>query len=188
MNAKKSRKAKVNQKEDLRLKENRHQTTLLQDIAYLIMKLAIIGILFILLFTFMFGIIRNREATMQPSIKDGDLVITYRLDREYIARDCVVIEYEGQRQIRRVIAVAGDIVDITEEGLLINGALQRETAIYEETQLFKEGIDFPLTIKEGQVFVLGDSREQSVDSRIYGAVNQKDILGKVMLVIRRRSI
>lgn len=53
---------------------------------------------------------------MYPNIKDGDLVVYYRLDKNYTARDLTVLDYQGSRQVRRVIAVAGDTVDITEDG------------------------------------------------------------------------
>ena len=73
-------------------------------------------------------------------------------------------------------------------GLLINGSLQQEQEIYQKTERYQEGGEFPLTVPEGQVFVLGDSRSGATDSRIYGSVEIEDTLGKVMTVIRRRSI
>ena len=69
---------------------------------------------------------------MYPNIKDGDLVVYYRLDKNYTARDLTVLDYQGSRQVRRVIAVAGDTVDITEDGLLVNGSPQQEPGIYEK--------------------------------------------------------
>ena len=74
-------------------------------------------------------------------------------------------------QARRVLAAAGDEVDITEEGLFINGSLQQEHDIYEETIRYVTGIEFPLMVGEGQVFVLGDGRENAIDSRVYGCIN-----------------
>ena len=120
-------------------------------------------------------------------MKDGDLVFYYRLEKEYTASDLVVLRYQGHEQVRRVVATAGDVVDITEEGLMINGALQQEREIYEQTQRYDTGVEFPMELKEGQIFVLGDSRENASDSRVYGAVDVHDTLGKVMTIVRRRG-
>lgn len=166
----------------------RQPPSLLREILYLLLKIGAILLVMVLLFTFVFGIFRNGEDSMAPSIREGDLVLFYRLDKSYLASDTLVVEYEGKRQVRRVVAVAGDTVDITEEGLLVNGFLQDEQRIYEETRRFTQGIDFPVTLKEGEVFLLGDSREHATDSRIYGPVAIKDTLGKVMTLIRRRNI
>ena len=70
----------------------------------------------------------------------------------------MVIKQDGGRQIRRVAAVSGDVVDVTEEGLNVNGYQQQEADIYTETLPYKNGIEYPLTVGEGQIFVLGDNR------------------------------
>ena len=89
--------------------------------------------------------------------------------------------------VRRVVAVEGDTVDITEDGLEVNGYLQQENLIYEKTRRYEEGIDFPVTLKANEVFVLGDARENATDSRVYGVVNIEETKGKVMLIIRKRG-
>lgn len=164
------------------------EETLLQSILYLLLKIMAIIAALILIFTFLFGIYRNGDASMHPAVKGGDLVVFYRLDKSYRAGDPVVVEYEGKKQIRRVAAAAGDILDITEDGLVINGEPQSEINIYEETSRYAEGAEFPVEIGEGEIFVLGDSRRNAADSRIYGCVPIKDTLGKVITVIRRRAI
>ena len=125
---------------------------------------------------------------MFPAIQNGDLVIYYRLDKRYVSSDVLVAEYQGEKIPLRVIAVEGDKVDIQEEGLFINGHLQQETRIYETTKRFTDGVNFPVTVKKGQVFVLGDSRENSTDSRMFGPVEIADTYGKVITIIRRRGI
>lgn len=162
--------------------------SLFRELAALLLKIAGVVLAVFLLFTFVYGMHRNLEPAMNPAIKDGDLVIFYRLDKHYVFGDALLLDYQGKRQVRRVVATAGDTVDITEEGLVINGALQQESDIYEPTYRYETGIDFPVTVGEGQVFVLGDARENATDSRVYGLVEIKDTLGKVMTILRRRSI
>ncbi|MBU5584545.1 signal peptidase I, partial [Enterococcus sp. S181_ASV_20] len=76
----------------------------------------------------------------------------------------------------------------TEEGVIINGNLQVETQIYDETLPYVKGIDYPVKIGTGQVFVLGDKRTVAVDSRVYGPIDVNDSLGKVITILRRRNI
>ena len=161
---------------------------LLQDILLLLTKVGILAGIIAVLFLFVFGIARSSDMSMSPAVKDGDLVLYYRLDKDYCQNDVVVLKRDGKTEIRRVAAVAGDTVDISEEGLVINGALQQESGICEETLRYEEGISFPVTLKEGEIFLLGDAREHSTDSRIYGPVKVSDTEGTVITIVRRRGI
>ena len=171
-----------------RSRERPQEPSLLKGVLSLLAKIAVILVVVLLVFTFMFGLCRYTDASMAPAVKDGDLVLFYRLDKTYAAGDVLLLTSQGQKQVRRVVATAGDTVDITEEGHLVNGALQQEPEIYQTTQRYADGVTFPLTVGEGQVFVLGDARENATDSRVYGAVDIKDTLGKVIAVLRRRNL
>ncbi|MCL2165113.1 MAG: signal peptidase I [Oscillospiraceae bacterium] len=163
-------------------------TPMWKSLLLLLAKIASIAIAFVLLFTFVFGIIQYHDPSMVPAIKDGDLVIFYRNNNSYQVQDTVVVVFEEQQQVRRVVANEGDIVDITEEGLMVNGACVQEREIYQITEPYQDGVRFPLTVPDGCVFLLGDSRISAADSRIYGPVKITDTQGKVMAVIRRRGI
>ena len=159
-----------------------------EELVRLIIKIAVILLIFALLFTFLYGAARCQEPYMSPAVKDGDLVIFYRYARRaYMPRDLVVIKTDGKKEVRRIIALSGDIVDITSDGLVINGALQQEPDIRSPTYRYEEGIDFPLKVPYGEVFLLADSRAGAEDSRIYGTVKLNDLEGKVMTIIRRRE-
>jgi signal peptidase I len=166
----------------------RASPTALRELLALLIKIAVICAIAVLVFTFLYGLHRSAAPDMVPSIKDGDLVMYYRLDRDYAAGDLAVLDFRGERQIRRVVAKEGDTVDITEYGLVINGAIQQEMGIYEKTERYEDGTELPVTLGEGQIFLLGDARENATDSRIYGAVDEKDTLGTVITVIRRRNL
>lgn len=84
----------------------------------------------------------------------------------------------------RVVAVAGDTVDMTEDGLVINGALQSEPDPSKDTLPLDSGTSFPVKLKKGEVFLMGDNRPDAVDSRQFGPVQAKDTLGELMTVIR----
>ena len=158
------------------------------DLGMLGLKIAVIAMITVVLFTFIYGFHYNSEPGMNPAVKDGDLILFYRLSKDYNARDLALVYFQGEVQVRRVVAKAGDTVDITEQGLIINGALQLETEIYEATELFLDGPDFPMTIGPDEVFVLADSRENAADSRLYGAIHKDDTFGKVITILRRRNL
>lgn len=168
--------------------KNVKKNPLIQDILLLLLKVGILAAVFAVLFLFVFGIARCGDPSMSPAVKDGDLVLYYRLDKDYVQNDVVVYKRNGNTEIRRIAAVAGDTVDISEEGLIINGSLQQESGIYEDTQRYEEGIEFPVTLQEGEIFLLGDAREHSTDSRIYGPVKASDTEGTVITIVRRRGI
>jgi len=159
-----------------------------RELFSLLIKIIVITSIALLAFTFMYGLHYNVDPSMYPAIKDGDLLMYYHWNKDYRAGDLLLLNYQGETQVRRVIATAGDTVDITEAGLMINGALQQERDIFKKTERYAEGIDFPITLGENEVFVLGDAREGVTDSRIYGAVNTKDTLGIVITILRLRNL
>ena len=162
--------------------------SLLMDLVSFLLKVAIFAVVMIILFGYVFGLTRTASIGMQPAFRDGDLVLYYRITDSFSAEEVVVVRYQGKELLERVVAVAGDEVDITKNGLVINGALVQESYARGETTRFEEGVTFPLTVPEGQVFVLGDNREHVTDSRIFGCVDKEDIYGRVIGLFRRRNL
>lgn len=168
-------------------KEKNHKQQWKEDLLFLLLKIGILAILAVVLFGFVFGLHRCGDNAMNPAVRNGDLVFYYRLQKEYQNSEVVVLKKDQETQVRRIIAKAGDEVDITEDGLKINGYLQQEKDIYFETLPYVDGITFPVTLKEGEYFVLGDDRSSAKDSRIYGVIKQEEIKGVVMTLLRRRG-
>ena len=167
---------------------NKAQPSVLSDLLFLFLKVLMIGMFLVLFFTFMFGITQVQDETMDPAVKEGDLAIYYRLDKKYSKDDVVIVNIDGETQIRRVVALPGDTVDMDERGLVINGYSQIESDIYTRTEPYVDGITFPITLAQDEVFVLGDNRPKAVDSRMYGAVKVSATNGKLMTLIRRRNL
>lgn len=158
-----------------------------QELLFLLLKAGTFIIFIAITLLFVFGICRCGDNMMSPAFKDGDIVVYYRLEKEYSQSDAVVVEKSGETQVRRIVAKGGDKVDITENGLLINGYPQQEKDIFKDTLPYKKGITFPITLKKDEYLVLGDNRTIAKDSRIYGVVKDKEIKGSVITLIRRRG-
>ncbi|KXT75604.1 Signal peptidase I [Streptococcus sp. DD10] len=169
------------------MRRDKSPPTLMDDLKYLFGKLVVVVVVFASLYYFLFGVIRYNDDGMKPALKDGDLVVYYRLDKRYSVGDLLVYSYEGKERVARVIATEGSSIDINENGLIINGSPQQEQDIYKETLLYKGGITFPIKVPQGQLFVLGDNRTSAVDSRVFGPIPINDTDGKVVTLIRRRG-
>lgn len=135
-------------------------------------------------FTYVIGIAVVNGSSMVPALQDKEILLFYRLDSQFHPGDVVVFRKDGQIEyVKRIVAVAGDEVDLDENGgsLWINGKQAEESYIYTKTLANSDKVSFPLKVEEGQVFVLGDNRENSMDSRDFGCVNVADITGRVLL-------
>ena len=162
-----------------------------RELGMLVVKIVAILLVIAVIVTFFYGIYRVEDNAMNPMVREGDLIIFDRRNRDFRVGDLIVFEIEGQRQVRRIVAREGDAVDITDRGLIVNGSIIQEHDIFFDTTQFEGGIQFPVHLAPGQVFVLGDSRSDNrvtvTDSRMYGAIYTDNALGSVFSIIRRRK-
>ena len=73
---------------------------------------------------------------MKPAIKDGDLVMYYRLEKRFVSGDIAVFKKDGRTTTGRVVAVAGDTVDITKDGLMIKMELTFQSLLAKVRYLY----------------------------------------------------
>ena len=89
----------------------------------------------------------------------------------------------------RVVAQPGDTVDISQgERLVVNGNSMIETNIFYPTPEYEGFMEYPVTLGEGEYFVLADYRNGGADSRFFGAVSEDEILGTVITILRRNNL
>ncbi len=136
----------------------------------------------VLIFTFLFRVVGVSGDSMEGTLHNEDRLVLitqfYRIERN----DIVVVSRNGQEPyIKRVIAIAGDVLDINAENgqVILNGEELDEPFVlggYTPTRSF-EG---PYTVKEGEVFAMGDNRRHSLDCRELGAFRVEDIVGEAV--------
>ena len=167
-------------------KKKTKKQKLIESLVRFIIKLAALALTAYLLLTFVIGVFVNHSNDMYPSVRDGDLVITLRV-KNSVYGDVVAYTVNGERHFGRVVAMAGDEVYIDENGrFTVNGYSQIET-IYYDTRPAEGGITFPYTVREGELFVLNDLRDNVTDSRTFGAIPEKNVEGSIVLSLRRRG-
>ena len=155
---------------------------------FLLNALIILTVLW-LLFGFILGIAAAPNGDMAPNIKASDLLIYYRLDKDMLAGDVVVLRRNDTTYIGRIAARGGDTVDITDSGqLIINGNTVSEPELHSSTPRYEGFVEYPVRLNDGEFFILADHRNGGEDSRYYGAVTTEDLLGTVITVIRRNHL
>ncbi|MDO4649048.1 MAG: signal peptidase I [Eubacteriales bacterium] len=140
-----------------------------------------------LLFTKVMLFTQVKGNEMFPAMKDGDLLIAFRLQQEYVKNDVVVYTVNGEQKTGRVMGRATDVIMMDDSGsLLVNGTVQTGEILY--PTYAKEGIEYPYIVPEESVFILSDYRTRGIDSRDYDAIPLKDVKGKVITILRRRGL
>lgn len=144
-----------------------------------------------LVFTFAARVVTVNGASMEPNYYDGDRVLVTSLAGEAKAGDVVIIVHAlDETLIKRVVATEGQVVDFdNEQGeLIVDGTVVTgdvygtRNGITFAPENMDDTMDFPQTVPEGCVFVLGDHRDDSTDSRklSVGMVDRRNILGRVV--------
>ena len=143
----------------------------------------------ILVFTFVFRIVMVDGPSMLPTLENGQKVIVSYHGYTPKAKDIVIVNSEilGKNIVKRVIATEGQQVDIdfyTGE-VAVDGDVLEEAYIYEPTHLDEGGFAYPVTVPENCIFIMGDNRNDSTDSRDarVGFVEEDDVMGKVVFRI-----
>ncbi len=172
---------------DEMLRRRRQERLLKQGYGALGLRLCLLAAAVWLVFSQVFLLHRTQGLGMFPAVKDGDLVLAYRLQQAYGKGDVIAYRLDGTVHLGRIAALETDVVMMDDSGsLLVNGSVQNGEILY--PTYARENTVYPQRVQKGMVFVLGDFRTQTQDSRDFGPIPLNDIQGKVIAVVRRRGL
>ena len=146
-----------------------------------IYSLVVVAAVAVLVAVLLLPILRIYGHSMNDTLDEGDIVVSLK-GSDFKTGDIIAFYYNNKILIKRVIGKAGDCVDIDQDGnVYVNGNLIDEP--YLDEKAFGEcNIELPYQVPESKVFVMGDNRSVSVDSRntAVGCVAEEQIVGKVV--------
>ena len=159
------------------IKEKRKLGKALRSTVYVLVIVAAVAVL---ISTLLLPVLQVSGESMEPTLNDGDIILLVKTNK-YETGDLVGFYYQNKLLLKRVIAASGDYVDIDESGVVsVNGEKLDEPYVNELSKGTCD-IELPYQVPDGRIFVMGDHRNLSIDSRAkaVGCIEKEQIVGKV---------
>lgn len=146
--------------------------------------LAVVSAVAVLVATLWMPVLQITGSSMEPTLNDDELVVTFKTSH-FKPGDVVAFYYNNKILIKRVIATAGQYVDIKEDGTVFVNGVELDEPYIKEKSKGECNIQFPYQVGDGRIFVMGDDRPVSIDSRTtsVGTIGNEKILGRVLFKI-----
>ena len=163
------------------LERVRYRTRYGRTLRSTVYSLVIVAAVAVLVATLWMPVLRTYGESMTPTLHEGDILVTVKTD-DFKEGDIVAFYYNNKILVKRVIASSGEWVDIDDEGIVyVNNEPLYEPYI-NEPSIGDCNIQLPYQVPDGRVFVMGDHRATSIDSRneSVGCVAQEQIVGKIV--------
>lgn len=140
----------------------------------------------VLIRSFVVTPVRVSGLSMYPTFDDGQILILNKMDKNIERFDIVVINYKGEKLIKRVVGLPGEHIEYKDNKLYVNGKYMEEKFLNDDikTEDF-DIVDSLITsfIPNDYYLVLGDNRENSTDSRVLGFIKKENISGTAVFSI-----
>lgn len=161
-----------------RVRYRRRYRSVLRSTLYTLITVAAIAVL---VATLWLPVLQIYGSSMTPTLQDGEIIFSVKTS-EFAPGDIIAFYYNNKILVKRVICSAGDWVDIDEDGTVYVNEEPLDEPYLTEKALGDCNIELPYQVPDGRVFVMGDHRSTSVDSRntAVGCVAQEQIVGRIM--------
>ncbi len=148
---------------------------------HIISVLVVVAALSVLLSTMFFPILKVSGVSMEPTLQNGQVIVLEK-SGNFETGDLIGFYYQNKILLKRVIGQAGDYIDMDASGNVYVNNEKIDEPYIKELALGECEITFPYQVPDGKIFVLGDNRAKSVDSRstLIGCVSEEQIVGRVL--------
>lgn len=161
-----------------RIRYKRRYRSVLKSTLYTLITVAAVAVL---VATLWLPVLQIYGSSMTPTLRDGEIVFSVKTT-DMVPGDVIAFYYNNKILVKRVIAGPGDWVNISPDGTVyVNGEMLEEPYL-EEKAFGDADIELPYQVPDGRIFVMGDHRATSVDSRhiAVGCVAEEQIVGKIV--------
>lgn len=170
------------------LPKSKENQVLKKRLVLLSVKIGFFVLVCFLVFGVIFGFTRMSDESMYPNIKNGDLLIYYRLESKYSNGDAVIVDRGNGNEVYRIVALPGQTVDIENGKLLVDGQPSTVEVFLETEKDEKTALSYPYTVPDGSYFVMNDFRKDTNDSRKFGQIPRNEIKGRLITKIQIRDL
>ena len=169
------------EKELKRVKYNKQYWKVLRSTIYI---LVIVAAFAVLVATLWMPVLQIYGDSMTPALEEGDIVVSVK-SQEYEAGDVIAFYYNNKILVKRVIATSGQWVDIERDGTVYVGGQMLEEPYVSGKAFGDCNLKLPYQVPESRIFVMGDHRSTSIDSRnsAVGCIAEEQIVGKIVFQV-----
>lgn len=142
----------------------------------------VVAAIAVLLATLFFPVLKVSGTSMEPTLYDQDILLLVKSNK-YETGDLVSFSWQNKLLIKRIIGMPGDIIDISDDGVVSVNGEELDEPYVDELALGESDLEYPYQVPENRYFVLGDHRSVSIDSRssTIGCIEKSQIVGRVFL-------
>ena len=146
-----------------------------------VFTLVVVASFAVLVATLWLPVLQIYGTSMTPTLDEGEIVVSIK-SKEFSHGDLAAFYIGNKILVKRVIAQAGDMVNVLEDGTVIVNGRELDEPYVSQKALGECDLEFPYQVPESRYFLMGDHRETSVDSRssMVGCISNEQLVGKIV--------